>query len=526
MEELLQSVSSVRKNIQERRNSRTRAENYQKIDLKLQLPSPRSGLLQNSSSKGQNSKIQLEKSSINRLHKQNQDEFSRFLQSPLRSPQSSKLKLSPSRKKTYKLDAAALLISRIKKFLIKKLKIWKEAAEKIRSFEKGAYKRELIFKVNVAKKPEKPRYISRGRESDEEIIVMKNLKGNKLGEDSVRISREKIRIENLMEIQPKSCKNRISPRSPVLLDFNKNRLRVNSKGSDQRLPIVEVFVEESSAIKPKPCKMIQDKTSPTAGKLPFSFMRMPNDKPLQKVMVKRNPHRLILSISKFVYKNIRITYKHLHNYTKLLNFHCILSSKLIDLFSLTTSSIFTYNTNLRIIEASSKITDIFADKIAEIFFFMKFRCVIESGLFEDSSKDDLKECLETLKKPENGINPDKKLPKKSLSYLLLMPSFVNLILSLESKVRIKYYMEFCKIIIGKYEKICFGVRIIEKLHKKNALESFRAIRRYEITCKLYRKVMKNLCDNLEKDVKYCLNAALKQWKLGIAGDFNDGRFEL
>lgn len=522
MEELLQSVTSVRKNIQERRNSRTRAENLQKIDLKLQLSSPRSGVLQNSSSKGQNSKTELEKSSFNRLHKQNQDEFSRFLQSPLRSPQSAKVKLSPSRKKTYKIDAAALLVSRVKKFLIKKLRIWKEAAEKIRSFEKGAYKRELIFKANIAKKPEKPRYISRGRDSDEEIVGVKNPGGN----NPLRISRGKIRIENPMEIQPKSCKNRMSPRSPVLLDFNKSRLRVNSKGSDQRPPIVEVLVEESIAIKPKPCKMMQEKISPTAGKPPFSFMRMSVDKPLQKLQAKKNPHRLILVISKLVYKNIKITYKHLQNYKKLLVFHSVLASKLLNLFHITTSSLFTHITSLCIIEASYKISDIFANKIAEIFFFMKFRCVIESGLFEDSSKDDLKECLETLKRPENRINIDKKLPKKSLSYLLLMPSFVNLILSLESKVRVKYYLEFCKIVIGNNEKVCFGVRIIEKLYKKNALEAFRALKRYGITCKFYRKVMKNLCDNLEKDVKYCLNATWKHWKLLVVRNFNDGRFEL
>lgn len=509
MEELLQSVSSVRKTIQERRNSRARLESFQSVDLRLQIPSPRSGLLQKSLSKPNIPKIQLDKPVLNRLVKMSEDEFSRFMQSPLRSPPGNKIKLSPSRRRTYKLDAASLLVSRIKEFLKKKLRIWREIAEKARRNDGEVYKRELVFKVNLGKRVEKVRYVSRERISDDEIQTAKNA----------------------VELPPKAHTSRMSPKSPVLVDLSKNRVRGGSRGYDQRPPIVEVLAEDSSLIKPKVCRIVPDKNSLISTRPASTYLRGSSEKASKKSKVRKNPTKIFFVLSKLIHKTTRSVQHHLISYSKLSKLQSLLQSKLSYLLKLATSSILISCTYNKILEASSKIREVFNNKIAEIFYFMKFRCVVESGLFEDSSvgdssKDDLRECLETLKKQVKRYDSQKRPSQRSITYLVTAPSFFNLLMSVEQKVRYRHFYYFCNLIVKIYTQVLQGLEILTKIYKGFMTLSLRSIKKQAITRKVYVKTLKNLCENLEKDVKFRVSSAWKHWKIFGPEVLNKHKLEL
>ncbi|OMJ85594.1 hypothetical protein SteCoe_13073 [Stentor coeruleus] len=509
MEELLQSVSSVRKTIQERRNSRARVESFQSVDFRLQIPSPRSGLLQKSFSKPNIPKIQLEKPMLNRLAKMSEDEFSRFMQSPLRSLPENKIKLSPSRKRTYKLDAASLLVSRIKEFLKKKLRIWKEITEKAKRNDGEVYKKELVFKVNLGKRAEKVRYVSRERISDDEIQTAKNT----------------------VELPIKAHTSRMSPKSPVLIDFNKNKIRGGSRGYEQRPPIIEVLAEDSGLIKSKICKIIPEKNNLISARPASTYLRGSIEKAKPKGQGRKNPTKMFLVLSKLIHKITRSMHFHLKSYSKLSKFHSLLQHKLSYLFKLTTSSIFISCTYSNIQEAVSKIHEVFNNKIAEIFYFMKFRCVVESGLFEDSSiddssKDDLgQSCnntvLETLKKQIKSCDSQRRPSQKSITYLVIAPSFFNLLMSVEQKVRFRHFHDFCNLIIKTYTQMLKGLKILAKFNRNLMIFSLRSIKKQSKTKRLYVKTIKNMCENLEKDAKFRVSSAWRHWKLFGYEDFDN-----
>jgi hypothetical protein len=162
---------------------------------------------------------------------------------------------------------------------------------------------------------------------------------------------------------------------------------------------------------------------------------------------------------------------------------------------------------------------------------MKFRCVVESGLFEDSSvgdssKDDLRECLETLKKQVKSYDSQKRPSQKSITYLVTAPSFLNLLMSLEQKVRYRHFQYFCNLIVKTYTQVLQGLGILTKFYKGFLILSLRSIKKQARTRKVYVKTIKNLCENLEKDMKFRTSSAWKHWKIFGYGNFDKHKLEL
>lgn len=179
MEDLMKSVSSARKEFQERRLSRTRGSNsISSADLQSNNHSKNirnqypNGIAQLSVSKNDSERSKTDRGVASFLHhsvsvtKLSSDEMNNY-RGPLVIPISNKLKntensydsrlrdssvMSPSRSylRSYKLDAAKLLVGKIKHFMSKKFKIWKERTEHLRREEKAIlYRKASYLKVSI-----------------------------------------------------------------------------------------------------------------------------------------------------------------------------------------------------------------------------------------------------------------------------------------------------------------------------------------------------------------------------------------
>ena len=443
MEELLQNVTAVRRNFEERRKTRPQLEGVQCAALRQQPNSPHLEAQKKSISKLGILKNFRDIAPINTINKLNLNEFSKFLQSPLKSPECNN-KSSPLRR-AYKLDAAALLTSRIKQFLSKKFRIWRQNAEKLKNSEKKFIdNKALVFQVNTGPLQEKKRYISREKYSDEEV-------------------------------SQKALTSRLSPRSPVLFDFNQARVKSFYRTNEKRRSNIEtnpdIFdtgknnVKKNHILPPSP----RDRKFPSTTRAASSFSQRSYKKNTQTI-IKTSIDVIFKILSKIYKPNLIGGFKLLKKNTQisqsLLLIRGLLAKK--ETF-LKISALTELKNNQRFIgvfKAVSIISDIFLRTISEYFHFMKFRCIVESGLFDDSmditSDDELKECIDSIQKT---IDTNRSLKRKdSVSRSGIFPLFVNLLISVEESVKIRYYKKLMKKIfaLNEIEKIKKFVHIIDK----------------------------------------------------------------
>lgn len=334
MEELLQSVTSVRKGFEARKQSRLCIETGNINELLMQV----------SPNQSRTSPKHVLFKPINSVNKLNIDEFARYMKSPLKS-QCTNVKISPNRKRTYKLDAATLLASRIKQFLSKQLRKWKENTEK--------HEEALVFKMNLGNLTEKKRYISRERYEDEEITR-------------------------------KASTSRHSPRSPMLFDFTLEKNRGFHKKNGKKPPIPEDKVKRS-------IPGTIEKLFPSSTRAASSFSQRSFDKPPLRNIKISAIDKIFRAISKIHQKTLKKAYLALYELDEKI---AKKKKKSLE------NCIKKLEKNKNVALGAEIIGKLVIRAIAGFFHFMKFRCVIESGIFDgDSSKEEVKECIENIEQP-------------------------------------------------------------------------------------------------------------------------------
>jgi hypothetical protein len=469
MEELLQAVTSLKKDFQERKLSRLKQDHTSSYEYRLSLLSPKLNSSQTADSKPSQSKA-LPRVPLIRIPKP-QDEFSRYLQG---TPHSASIpKTSPSRKRSYKLDAASLLMSRVKKFLAKHFRLWRKNTELLRSLESKIFKsKDLVFKVNIFQKAEKLRY-------------------QKLSED---------------EFFQKAQTTRLSPRSPL-----------GMKGKKQ-LSI------ETSGLEINEQKVLHRPASARGEVKVKTRHRAWSDNRLKQGNSSKNK---IFLINQFVgvldkWKDFQIDFA--FEMVKKFDWFVYASRigsresdgvenvevsrkserKSVDFNEGRTGKVFKNAWNdrkaLKIEAAVSVLNKIYLNRVSEQFFFMKFRCVVESGFFEESgivesSQDNLKEYIESI---EKNRKKEKSYSHKSISYLVNAPSFVNLMVEVESSVfkrqirvlfnqllKIRAFFQVSEIFYGKIREIFRGFQgnktgVKEKSSKRKLRLLFKALNKSRV----------------------------------------------
>jgi hypothetical protein len=477
MEDLLQSVHSARRDIQERRNSRMRAEKGYKQDIRLQIASPRSNPLYKSTSTSSLSKNPIEKHSIGSIYKLPSNDFTRYLQSPLQV-YSSITKSSPVRKRTYKLDAAVLLCSRIKEFIAKHFRLWKKITSQINTAEKNLFDHKaLVFKVSLGPSQAKNRYISRDMNSDDELLS-------------------------------KSSTKRFSPMSPVLFDFNKGKSGGCNTTSD-KTSIIEVIAEDFQTNKATEKRIHSaynnhnDKLLPSSTRAASSFSQRSSEKFSARPVKNSVLEKLFRILSEKYKKKILTAFTgligNLKYFETLANLLKVLNTPLRANLQYSLTQILRTRNYAKVIRGSAMISGIFLNKITEIFHFIKFRSVVESVISEvsigDSSKDDFKDCLENIK---NSLNK-----KSKLSY-----SFVSILEVIEKKAVKRYYFLFMDLLSYTRKTLEF----VHLIGKVGLSKSFKCILSENKENKMYKFRINSLYRNILKNVRFRCAKCFEQWK--------------
>ena len=161
------------------------------------------------------------------------------------------------------------------------------------------------------------------------------------------------------------------------------------------------------------------------------------------------------------------------------------------------------------------LSNVFLNATAEYFHFIKFRCIIESGLFDDSanasSEDELKECIDSI---QRTIDTNRsKQRKDSISYLILVPSFVNLLNSIEDSVKARYYRKMIKNIfaLDKKEKIKKIVEIIDRINKRVLFCVFNMnFRSLILLNNKDKNILRSLIKNINNDIAFRYKKSFEQ----------------
>ena len=483
MEELLQSVTSVRRGFEQRRKSRLHEDPINVADLMLHLSPTNLNSLQKASLKT-SFKIPEDVHLISTVNKLNLDEFSRFLKSPLKS-QGVNFKLSPNRKRTYKLDAANLLVSRIKVFLSKRLKHWKKYTDMFKNNErKIPSARGLVFKVNMGNLNKKERYVSREKVSDDEVTQKANT-------------------------------SRHSSRSPICLEFTKakpNAVHRNNIG--ERLEIENLRSKRSNlSISKDKYPIPGKKILPSTTRFDSSYSFRNLDKISPKLSTSLALDKIVTIMSSCNKLIARDIFVWIAEYVKKCN-------KLNILFSICTDKVRKaagemleqwkeHNCLYDIAIGSRILTVMYLNKIADIFHFMKFRCVIEIGIFDESigesSEEQLKDCLDSIE----DVSLFKSIKRgKSLSYLLYIKSFANLMHNIEEKARFRHYEDIKSAILHCHDAGGINIEYTQIL----SLNEIRNTRQTCLNIKLQKSALNSIFRNLSKDIVYKYMRCIEQWK--------------
>ena len=499
MEELLQSVTSVRKGFEERRKSRLPVGPINAADLMLHLSPTHLHSLQKASLKP-SSKTPKEVSSISTVTKLNLDEFSRYLKSPLKS-QGVKHKLSPGRKRTYKLDAANLLVSRIKLFLSKHLKHWKKYTEMLKANErKITSARALVVKVKMGNLIEKERYLSREKASDDEVTQKANT-------------------------------SRHSPRSPIWLDFTQAKPRAFHRNKiAQTPPEIEDLrnkrpsLSNSKNIYPMPGEKILPLSTRVASSFSLRKLEKAAPRPVKGQVLEKIVRVLAGVNRRLVRESFSGLAEYVQKCTRFKRFLSLCAEKLRQTVAEVFEGWKEYNRIFDVAIGSKILTVMYLNKIADIFHFMKFRCVIESGIFDESmgesSEEQFKNCLDSSDDTALFKNVNRG---KSLSYLLYIQSFTNLMNSLEQKVRFRYYGEIEAALLQYCEKTGeSNAKHALVLSKNKSSINEQAC----FNVKLQKYALNSIFRNTLKDMTHKYMRCIEQWKLITFRTDNYDRYKL
>ena len=532
MEELLLAVTSLKRDFQERKLSRVKQDQSVNYEYRLSLLSPKlnSTNLSEVKSPGRRPAHQVP---LIRIPPKGQDEFSRYLQS---TPHSASItKSSPARSRSYKLDAAGLLMSRVKKFIGKHFALWRQNADKLRHVEtKMMYNKELVFKVNIMTKTEKPRYVKAG--SDDENL-------------------------------PKAQTSRLASRSPVVFDFDLNR----STGKKNLSLEVETNASPAVEIAARPKLDYSDLyTRPASTRANSAFKRNhglglasgnagnvgnegnggkanrlkvhrgeSKDKPKM-----RNGILALAGLEGVIRRRVRMALEEVWMRFRLVKGKgkgksCLErengivrggcgeierteESRKCPGFDGRDLGMEFGDMGLRAAKGGrglekgirngvTLLNKVYLNHISELFYFMKFRCVVESGFFEESaivesSQDNLKDYIESIEKKRKN---EKSCSHKSISYLVNAPSFVNLMADAEINVLRRYFGVLVKR-LDRCELAC--TKLIKVLRLKFFEIFYRISMNHDKKIFVDQRKIKKLFKCLNSCHKYLVASCFAQWK--------------
>ena len=522
MEELLLAVTSLKRDFQERKLSRVKQDQSVTYEYRLSLLSPKLNSNNLSEVKSPERRPAHQVPLI-RIPPKAQDEFSRYLQS---TPHSASItKSSPARSRSYKLDAAGLLMSRVKNFIGKHFALWRQNSDKLRHIEtKMMYNKDLVFKVNIKTKTEKPRYLKAG--SDDENL-------------------------------PKAQTSRLGSRSPVVFDFDPNRsigkknlsLEVETNTS----PAVEILArpkldytglytrpastransafKRNNGLGPGPraaskgnrikVQHVNEKKKPQTRN---GFMALTGFENRLKQRVKTvlaDAWTILIGIkkSKGNEKEKKNGYGPCKGIEKIRGldrrdlekesgeFGCV------DRNQSSGSVEENGNSGLEkgIRNGVNSLNKVYLNHISELFYFMKFRCVVESGFFEESaivesSQDNLKDYIESIEKKRKK---EKSYSHKSISYFVNAPSFVNLMADVEISVLRRYF----RILVKRFDQSYLACTKLIKVLRLKLFEIMnRILRSCDKEIMIDQRKIKKLIKSLSSCHQYLIHSCFAQWK--------------
>lgn len=479
MEDLLQAVTSVRRDLQERKLSRLKQDPSLTYEYRLSLASPKLSQIHHSESVSVQSKPAQRVPAI-RIPSKPQDEFTRYLHITPRS--ASITKCSPIRPRSYKLDAALLLVSRVANFVRKHFRLWKKITDKEKNLETKLFNgRDLVFKVNINANREKNRY-----------------KGEKSSDD---------------ECREKAQTSRFSPRSPAMNHYSV----IDYKTPD----IDEVFKVHKNASRKK---NTPDKLFPSSTRAGSAISRKSWEKPV------KSKTQLLKTFQSTLKNSVQKVQKSIFAILTQKSAHKPPSNTLKKQLELPNP--IKNSQKWQKIESGAQILNkLYLNSVSEQFYFMKFRCVVESGFIEESgllesSQDNLKEYIENIEKSRT-MKKEKSFSHKSISYLVSAPSFMNLMSELELKVITRHFLYLKFKILDQFKAINAVVRPFKNVTKdcfeglkKNNVGMFEG--NWKMSSMCHRRI--NLALNAaNKRIKFVMNAGLMQWKHFVfnCGDFLD-----
>ena len=557
MEDLLLAVTSLKRDFQERKLTRLKQDQSGTYEYRLSLISPKLNSSQMSETKLPGPKT-VQRVPLIRIPVKAQDEYSRYLQS---TPHSASItKSSPARARSYKLDAAGLLMSRVKKFIAKHFALWRQNTDSLRNMETKMFgNRDLVFKVNIKTKTEKPRYV-KGLSDEENWPKAQTTRLASRSPVVFDFDLERNGKQNFsLEVE--------TPASPVPAGFNRNLVdlygfadrtgrlerterfdRVDRVERIDRpgLPARPASTKAGSAFKGKIGNGTTtriDIAEYDEGKCKgnrlraFSGSNQGNGKGRNGIWLlskfANGLDKIVKSALEGVWGVLRRIEKkkpdspcrgdlHSDRYGKVKRYGLeqgiyngnhedlndnierddVVKGKVENRFS---------KIEKRVKEGVNVLNQVYVNHIRELFFFMKFRCVVESGFFEgsaivESSQDNLKEYIESI---EKNRKKEKSYSHKSISYMVNAPSFVNLMTEVEFSVLKKYF----KVLVQRFDCSELAFCKLINVMKLKVFDVFQCIlgfnrKKIEIQKRKIRKMFKylNKCHN------YLVDSCFAQWK--------------
>lgn len=468
MEDLLQAVTSVRRDLQERKLSRLKQDTTSTYEYRLSLASPKMSSIHHVESISTQPKTFQRVPAI-RIPTKPQDEFSRYMQS---TPHSASItKSSPIRTRSYKLDAAHLLVSRVSKFVGKHFQLWKKIADKEKNLETRLFNnKDLVFKVNINVACEKKRY-AREKSSDDEY-------------------------------KDKAHTSRFSPRSHGFIPLPGNLGRKH----------LSVDIEENH-FNAGERKKIPEKVLPSSTRAGSAISRKSWEKPKKSMILvlKKFSKTLIATVQKVKKKFFKALTKgrSLKMLLKVFNFP--LKAGFMSLKNLTKFE--------KVEQGVEILNKMYLNSVSEQFYFMKFRSVVESGFMDESgliesSQDNLKEYIENIEKSRN-LKTKNSSKHKSISYMVSAPSFMNLMNELEIKVLGRYF----NILLYKIEDQYWGVCGIISALSRVLRGTFEDIQSKGRGTHAKMNGIKKISNLKKRKITLAVNAASKRIKTVIEAGF-------